>query len=1005
MMKTRLLILLLTVSFVLFGQQQRVITGEVLDASDNSPLPGATIIVKGSQKGAVTDLEGKFVYTLAGPDIENTVLVVSYIGYKSESVRVKDRSVFNFNLEEDINALDEVVVTSSYGTKKLKQEVVGSISNIKTKDMILEQSATSFDELLEGQTAGVYIESSAEVGAPVNIHVRGQGSLTPLNNNTVGTSTQPLIIVDGVILAEEVGLDGNTFFDAGSGRISEDFMNPLAKIGIRDIESINVLKDAAAVSLYGADGANGVIVITTKGGQKGPLKMSFSAQGGASTAINRVEYMDGEQFQEIRNLYYANSGSPENVQEWNGVNTDWYDLLNRVGVFQRYNFSLSGGKETLNYRASLGYQNIREPQVMNDFAKYNTSFSVNYQGEKLRVGAKVSPSFTVKNSPNTLFNYAVPPTLAPYDADGNYTKFDFYGNPLAVAYQNRGLSETKALLNSFNASYTIIEDLEVSTLFGMDYSNKDQDNYFSGLNQTGIDNAGNVGYRILRERDTRRWNWNARLAWKKTFLQYHHADFLAGVEARKNLVKFGFERGRNFPDPGAIMPIDMATIQDRETDQSENTGRSFFSQMNYDFNKRYFLLANFRIDQSSVFGTDNNTSYNGGMGASWVVSNEAFMSNMKLLEFFRVRVSYGTSGNSRIGSYRALGLYVFDDIGGDGYNEGHYANPSTAPNPNLGWEKNYKFNAGMDITTSFRFSITLEYFNDFISDMIVSRSVIPETGYSTVQINGADMYNRGLELGLRGHLISRSGFKWMSQFNISQVRNEVTHLLGLGSTYSTAETARAQRVGYPTSVIWGYDFAGIDPATGRELFLMNGELIDGHTLMSHYKDKEYWQPIGNSQPDFFGGFNNRFTIGKYLTVAVNMSYSLGSYTMIQKELLDNYRVIFSRNMPTNIYYDAWRAPGDIALYPAVINNQPLVSNSTKYLYNTSRIKLNSVNVSYNVPVRNTGLPFNQLKVFINGSNLYYWYFDQPGEGRNGIAELNKSYPEMRTFSLGVNANF
>ena len=205
----------------------------MLDASDHSPLPGATIIVKGTQMGSVTQANGVFNYTLSHENIENVTLVVSYIGYKSQTVKIRDKSKFEFYLEEDVNSLEEVVITSSYGTKKLKQEVVGSIANIKTKDIILEQSVTSFDELLEGQSAGVYIESSEEVGAPVNIHIRGQGSLSSTTGKQVGTSTQPLIIVDGVILAEEVGLDGNNFFDAGEGIGSEDFMNPLAKIGIR----------------------------------------------------------------------------------------------------------------------------------------------------------------------------------------------------------------------------------------------------------------------------------------------------------------------------------------------------------------------------------------------------------------------------------------------------------------------------------------------------------------------------------------------------------------------------------------------------------------------------------------------------------------------------------------------------------------------------------------------------------------------------------------------------
>jgi hypothetical protein len=181
--------------------------------------------------------------------------------------------------------------------------------------------------------------------------------------------------------------------------------------------------------------------------------------------------------------------------------------------------------------------------------------------------------------------------------------------------------------------------------------------------------------------------------------------------------------------------------------------------------------------------------------------------------------------------------------------------------------------------------------------------------------------------------------------------------------------------------------------------------MDSYILANNFRDQEFWEPIGNSQPEYYGGFNNSFTIGKHLTIAVNISYRFGSHTLIQKELLDHYRVIFSRNMPVNIYYDSWRNPGDIALYPAVVDNQPLISNSSKYLYNTSRIKLNSVNISYNIRTRKGKLPVDNLRVFLNASNLWQWYLEQPVEGRNGIAQLNNVYPEMRTLSLGISTNF
>jgi TonB-linked SusC/RagA family outer membrane protein len=1002
--KLSIFLLLIGIYLTSSGQTGTKITGKVFDSQTKDPLIGATVIIKGTSRGAITNTVGVFTYNLSAAELENAELVVSYIGYTSQSIKVRGNTNFEIYLEEDVNSLEEVVVTSSYGTKKLKQEVVGSISSVSTKDIITEQTAVSFDELLEGQTAGVYIESDGGVGEPVNIHVRGQGSLTPLGSGSSGTSTQPLIIVDGIILAEEISLEANEFFDIGDGKFSEDYMNPLAKIGIKDIESINILKDAAAVSLYGADGANGVIIITTKTGKRGPLKYNFSAQGGFSTAMNRIKYMNGEQYQELRNIYYSNSGQPQNVLEWNGVDTDWYELLNRTGSFQSYDLSASGGTEKFSYRLSFSHSNIQEPQINNDFKKYNGRISFSYSHKKLNLSLKLAPSLTEKNTPNTLYSFAVPPIIAPYDSANNFTKFETYGNPLAVANQNRSLSENKSLLNSLSLSYEIMPGLNFSSLFGLDFSDKHQDKFFSGLNETGIDNSGNIGNRILRDRQTRRWNWNARMSYEKQFNEDHYLDFLAGVETRQESVDFSYLKGENYPSAEKMFPVSEAEFIDSENDRSENTGRSFLSQMNYDYQKTWFFLLNFRIDQSSVFGTDNNTSFNGGLGGSWVISKLGLFDNINWIQFLRYRVSYGTSGNSRIGTYRAKGLYSFDDIGEDGYNQMNYANPYTAPNPFLGWEKNYKFNTGIDLTTNFRISFSLEFYHDNIKDMIVSRDVIPEVGYNSVQINGANMYNRGVEFSIRSQVISNSRIKWTSSFNISKNENKVTFLEGLESDFSTASAARAQRIGYPTSVIWGYEFVGIDPATGRELYNVDGNIVDGRYLRNNYISNNLWQPIGNSQPEFYGGFNNSLKIGKNFEMKVVMSYTLGADKMIAKERLDQYRLITNQNMPVNAYLDSWKQPGDIALYPSVTNNNPLISNSTKYIYSNSHVKLKSINLSYNFKMDKLKL-IKGMRIFLNGSNLYYWFLDKTPEGSNGIAELRKQYPEMRTYSFGVNANF
>ena len=990
---------------MVFAQRSKVISGKVLDQASHEPLIGATIIEKGTTNGTITNVNGEFNLLVEGPNLKDIAIEVSFLGYKALTWLPKMNDENIIYLSEDVSSLDEVVVTSSYGTKKLKQEVVGSITSLKPKDIILEQSVTSFDQLLEGQSAGVYLEQSAELGKPINIHIRGQGSLSSLTTNSVGTSTQPLIIVDGVYLSEEIVIDGSNFFDGGGGKVSENLMNPLAKVGIQEIESINILKDAAAVSLYGADGANGVIIITTKKGEKGPVKVNFSAQGGLTTERKGQILMNGQQYSELKNLYYINSGQPGSVKNWNGVDTDWYDLLNRTGSSQSYQLSATGGSGNFRVRGALGYSAIEEPQINNNFKNLNGSVSLSYIGEKLDVSVKFSPAVTTKNTPNTFYSFAVDPTVAPYDEEGNFTRFEFYGNPLAVAYQNMGLVRTRSMMNSARISYNLSKSLSISSTYGMDFSNKYQDTFYSGLNETGIDAKGKKGYRMIRNRNTRNWNWNANISYKKDFGANSHFDVLAGLETKGEFVAFDFVKGKGFEIYDIPQSVELAEEQDSEEDTSESTRRSFFSQVHYDYAKKYFIEGTIRIDQSSAFGTDNNTSVNGAVGASWVLSQEEFLKNSQWIQFLRIRTSYGSSGNSRIGSYRALGLYTFNDTGNNGYNRGDYAEPSSAPNPYLGWEKNYKTDFGIDFTTKKNLSINLDFYNDDIRDMIVSRDVIPEIGYNSVQINGANMYNRGVELGVSTLIVSKPKFIWRLNFNTSQNVNKVTHLQGLESDFSTAATARAQRIGYSTSIIWGYDFVGIDPATGRELYNLDGEIFDGNTISRVYNDQTNWKPIGNTQPDFYGGLNNRFTIAKNLEIAFSMSFSLGGDKLVAKETVDHYRVMTNRNLSVNAYTDSWREIGDIAMYPSVVSSNPLISNSTKYLYSTSRVKLNSVNIAYKIPVKKMNLPIKTMRIYLNSTNLQEWYFDKSPEGKNGVKEMSSIYPKMRTFTMGLNLSF
>lgn len=324
----------------------RVITGKILDATDNTPLPGANIVILPYQKGTITDAKGNFSIILRNNLAEDPKIVVSFIGMEMVTIPLTEKNYYEIKLENEINELQQIVITSSYGTKKLKEDLVGSITTIQSKDIQVEQAFESVDKMLDGQLAGVIIESGDSPLEPVSIDIRGQGTLSSTGSTTLTTSTQPLIIIDGVIMREETGIDSD-FFD-GDGTYSEDFLNPLGQLAPEDIETINVLKDAAAVGIYGSDGANGVILITTKSGQKGKLRFHASTQQGFSEAVNRIEYLSGSQYTELRNEYLSNTGQTGITD--NGIDTDWFELLNRNGTFHKYAFDVSGGSNHLTFR-------------------------------------------------------------------------------------------------------------------------------------------------------------------------------------------------------------------------------------------------------------------------------------------------------------------------------------------------------------------------------------------------------------------------------------------------------------------------------------------------------------------------------------------------------------------------------------------------------------------------------------------------------------------------------
>lgn len=1003
-------------------EKERFISGTVYNAKDKQPLAGATIRIKGTGMGAITDFNGKFVYELKGNKINNLLLEVGFLGMQSQTIKADNKKEFAIYLEEFTDELNQVVITSSYGTKKLKEEIVGSISTLSAKDIAVQQASESIDKMVEGQIAGVLVENTSGIGGPVKINIRGQGTLKSLTNSFLGTSTQPLIIVDGVIMNEQKGIDSASF-DA-TGGLGENLSNPLASISPDNIETFTVLKDAAAVGIYGADGANGVILITTKKGKKGKAQFQFSNQLGVSTAINQIKYLNGEQYNEIRNAFNSSTTSNYVPIPYNGVNTDWFDLLNNSGIYNKYNFSVSGGTSKITYRTNITYLNIDEPQLGNTTKQLNGGINVGYKKSKWDINVSLNPSYIKKDAPNIYYDFAYLPILSPYNPDGTYSKLGLTGstggNPLAAIEQNKNQTESKGILGSLNLGYELNKNIRFATLFGLDYLDKVQDRYFSGENESGQINGSfvldgisypNWGRRLFNKRNSTKWNWQGQMLFNKEINKNNTIDGVAGFELSEERTNFNFASATGFKNPNGINNIEDAIQDDNlntaidetkskqtfRSDINYNSRVSFFGQINYNYKKRYFVLGNFRRDESSVFGDDTNVALNSGAGLAWIATNEQFLNNSSWINFLKLKVSYGSTGNSRIGSYRSKGLY---SVLQNGYNGGSYATPSTAPNGNLSWEKNNKFNAGIDFNIFNAIELSLEYYYDDLNDLITSREIPTETGYSAMQLNAASMYNKGFELTTRVKWFQKGKFKWTSSFNISTVDNKVTDLIGLGSDFSVAEIALAQKIGYSTTTIWGVNWAGVDPATGRDLIRKNGQIYDAPTYRSLFTETD-WEPIGDLQPKAFGGFSNSFSFNNSITLMVTGAFQLGGDKLISDEIISKYSNLSNRNMSVNAY-DYWRNQGDIVSQPAP-NRNTLLPNLSKYVYDATYIKISNINLSYNVPLKKTFL--DSLVVFADVSNAFYWYKEKSPSGMNGIRELSFTYPQARTISCGINTKF
>ncbi|HAI83893.1 MAG TPA: hypothetical protein DCL43_09510 [Chitinophagaceae bacterium] len=986
----------LTVNVQALQAQSISIKGVVIASDDYQPLAGVTVQLKSLGKRTVTDTMGRYSLTVTPTDAAKDVLLFTYVGFSKLETKINNRTNINVQLQRNVDGLQEVVVTNSYSRPKRKEEVVGSIVTLSDKDLQANRPIETLDKLLEGLAAGVQVQPNTELGTPVRINIRGQNSLSSLSLSNdaaqLTTSTQPLFVVDGVpILEPQRG-------DIPSLITNQQLLNPLASINPDDIESISILKDAAATSIYGNNASNGVIIITTKKGRAGRTKVNFGYNAGQSRSINRIKWLSGPEYYTLLYEMYINEGrSPFDAERLAGsrdINTNWFELTNRVANFQNADFDISGGNENTTFRFSASYLQQQAIQLGNDYNRVNLNLRVDHKlSKRLSATINFAPSFLTKNGLNAYSSVPIAPNVPVFNADGSYYAFSNLGvpNPIAILNQNVNQHEGGALNGNLRLDYKLFDNLTISTSIGTNSSVNKQNVFFSPRNATGSPSNGRA---IIYDRQDFSWISFTQVNYVPKFKnQLHKLDMVGGFEARHQSAKLLTGQGTGFTYY-RLNELSNAATRNAASSININRTTSFYGQAGYSFADKYFVTLSSRLDAASVFGASVNSTVNSAIGGGWVLSKESFFPKWKAITSARIRASYGTTGNSRIGSYEARGLYTFNN---EGYNGNASSALRSAPNPNLGWERSYKTNLGLDITLAKRFTITLDVYQNIVDDAISSINVPAENGFTSVLANIAKMRNRGWDAAINAQILT-GAFTWNSTLNVGNNRSTILSVKNDFQRYSSTQAATVLRTGVSTTAIWGFQFAGVDPQTGYEMYVDDGKVVRADSLDRSIANGVY---LGDRLPKAQGGFINNFSY-KGFTLTVNILYSFGGKFLMDYNLENNGRNLQNSNMSVNLL-DRWQRTGDITDMPRLrLIGNPLVPASSKYIFNDDYLKLSNISLAYVLPAQwLKKLKNNRITVFGNVTNIAYIYFDKSPAGRNGIREYKFRFPEAQTWTAGL----
>lgn len=996
---------------------QQMASGRVTDV-EGAPLADATVVNNRTRQATSTDQQGRFQIEAEQGD----VLEIRFIGYRTQQHRVNTLTNISVTLEQEDASLDEVVVTG-YVVQR-KREVTGSISSIKAEDIEGGKMIT-VDGAMQGRMAGVNVQSRVGVpGAAIKVEVRGPGSIS--------AGTEPLYIVDGMIV------DNNNMTNLVSS-------NPLANINPEDIASIEVLKDAAAASVYGAQAGNGVVLITTKKGAAGKPRVNFSYRGGNVTPINLVELMNTQDYLNARFEAVRNYNPTWTEQQaWNTVLSqsqlpagttleeiaqmptyDWQKAAYSDGGTHKYDISLAGGGENSGYRISTSWEDTEGSIVGSDFARGTLNLNYNNKiTDKIELFTTVNLATLTQHGPlgatgtTTQFSapsYANPmilPFIPIYNEDGSYN-FSLAGfpgtftrNTLHSTELNDAVEKNNSLFGNLQVHYSILDDLKYRGVVGMDYRDITARMYYD---PRAIDGYARNGILIEYYDRPQSYTTSHVLQYNPQLPDGHSLNILAGAEYRTYQNQSGNVRGEGFPNHLFKQMASAAAIVSATSSWTGVKRLGTFAQGVYNYDGRYMASAILRYDGSSRFGSNSRFGWFPAISLGWDISRESFIANRNLINQLKLRVGYGETGNDQIGNFASRSLYG----GGISYNGESGIQASSLGNSTLRWERNATTNVGVDFAFfNSRLFGAVEAYHRVSQDLLLSKPIVWAGGYSSITENLGQVINQGLEVELGGHLIKHTDFQWVSNFNISFQRNEVTKL------YDDLEVLPGDntvRVGHPLRTIVLPQYAGVNAGTGRAIWY---DAVGNLTYNPGTMEVGNYAPYGlpNELPDFYGGWNNTFSY-KGLSLNVFFQYDYG------RVFYDNFSRNLSRKGDSQInglawYYDnRWVQPGQITSVPRSINGAAERNNargdlaSTRYLQDASYIRLKNVNLTYELPQSFIApLKMQQAKVYVQANNLYtltkFAGYDPEFyvTGSNTTSNVGL-IPAMKSFFFGIQVGF